>query len=329
VFSSANRKSATALFRVGFGLRFRDARLDLMGGSCDVAPWSPVPLGGKAGTARASQSAVVATVDLPAGLPATVFEVAGTDAPPRVTVSGPGGTRATTPADPAATRDGAVVFLRDAQERRTYVVIPDPGAGRWELRLEPGSSPVASVRSGAGLPAPRVKAAVKGRGHRRTLRWNLRSRPGQTVTFVEEGPQTGRRIATTTKRRGAVRFRPADGKAGRRSIVAIVEQNGTVRDRLVAGRYSAPAPRRPGKPKRVKLRRRGGALTVKWTRASAATSYRVRVQVADGRRLLVPTAGRSLRIPGVAKRETARVTVTGVRGSHSGRSASARLRRGR
>jgi hypothetical protein len=328
IFGGSLRKSAST-FRAGFGLRFRDERLDLMAGNCDVAPWSAVALGDKAGTARAAQAAPIATVDLPAGLPATVFEVTGTVAPPRVTVTGPGGVRATTPADPAATRDGAVVFLRDAQERRTFVAVPAPRAGRWELSLEPGSSPVASVRRAAGLPAPKAKARVTGRGHRRTLRWTLAPRRGQVVTFVEEGAQTAERLARTSARRGSVRFRPGDGRAGRRSIVAIVEQDGVVRERLVAGRYSAPAPQKPGRPKRVTLRRRGGALSVKWARAAAARSYEVRVAVADGRRLLIATARRSLRVPGVSPREAATVTVTGVRGSYSGRSRSARLRAAR
>ena len=100
--------------------------------------------------------------------------------------------------------------------------------------------------------------------------------------------------------------------------MAVVEQAGLVRERIVAGRYAAPAPQRPARPKRLALRRRGGALTVRWKRSAGASTHRVQAQLSDGRRLLLEVKGRSLRIPAFGPRETATVSVRGVRGAYVG-----------
>ena len=306
-------------FRVGFGYRYATKVIDLMAGSCDVAPWSPIALGNKAGTsARAAQSGEIAAFAVPDGLPGIVLEVAGSQAPPSVAVAGPGGAG-----------DGGALVLRDAEARRTYVAIPSPRAGRWTLTLQPGSSPVTAVRRGDGLPEPRVKARVTGRGHRRTLHWTLRAIPGQVVRIAEEGRGSAGAIVTTRKARGSRRFAPADGPAGRRSIVAVVEQAGMARARIVAGRYAAPAPRRPAKPKRLTLRRKGGALLVRWKRAAGAREHRVRAELSDGRRLLLTVRRTSLRLPAFGPRETAKVSVTGVRDPYAGPAATKKLRRAR
>ena len=127
-------------FRVGFGYRFATKRVDLMSGSCDVAPWSPVALGGKAApSARAAQAGTVAAFDVKAGLPGMVLEVSGADAPPGVSLAGPAGT-------------GDPLILRDTATRKTYLAVAAPRAGRWRLTLEPGSSAVTAVRRGDGLP---------------------------------------------------------------------------------------------------------------------------------------------------------------------------------
>ncbi len=126
-----------------------------------------------------------------------------------------------------------------------------------------------------------------------------------------------------------MRFRPADGPAGRRSIVAVVEQAGIARTRIVAARYQAPAPQRPATPKRLRLKRRGSALQVGWRRAAGASAYRVKADLSDGRRLLLTVRGRSVRIPAFGPHETAKVSVAGVRGPYEGRAASKRVKRAR
>jgi hypothetical protein len=149
------------------------------------------------------------------------------------------------------------------------------------------------------------------------------------VRFSEEGRGSAGAIVTTGKARGSRRFRPTDGPAGRRSIVAVVEQAGMARTRIVATRYRAPAPQRPATPKGLRLKRRGSALQVGWRRAARAGAYRVRAELSDGRRLLVTVRGRSLRLPAFGPRESAKVSVAGLRGPYLGRAASRRIQRAR
>jgi hypothetical protein len=101
------------------------------------------------------------------------------------------------------------------------------------------------------------------------------------------------------------------------------------RERITAGRYTAPAPQRPARPKGLALRRRGGALQVRWKRAAGARAYRVRAELSDGRRLLLTVRRTSLRLPAFGARETATVSVTGVRDPYTGRAASKKIRRAR
>jgi hypothetical protein len=68
---------------------------------------------------------------------------------------------------------------------------------------------------------------------------------------------------------------------------------------------------------------------VRWRKAAGASAYRVRAKLSDRRRLLLTVRGRSLLVPAFGTRESAVVSVTGVRGVYEGRAASKRIRRGR
>jgi hypothetical protein len=265
-------------------------------------------------------------VRLPGRLPVATFAVTGATAPPRVTIAGPGGLHATTPADGSSVREGRFVILQSRSDRTTYIAAAKPTAGRWDLALEPGSSPVESVRTASGLSAPRVTAKVTGRGHARKLHFRVRPLRGQVVRFFEDGPETGRQLVRTTATRGTIHFRPGDGKAGRRSIIALVEQNGMVRRRLRVARFRAPQPMRPARPRRISLRRKGGRLLIGWPRAVGAERYIVGIRPGDGRRMQISTRKRSVRLRGIGSRESVRVEVTGVRGPYVGRPTRARRR---
>ena len=221
------------VFRVGFGFRFRPERLDLMSGSCDVAPWSPIPLGGKAGgSARAAQGAPVAAFDLRDALPGMVLAIEGASAPPSVTVAGPGGVRATTPA--GGGEAGGVLFLRDVPGRTTYVAVPAPRAGRWSADARAGL-----VRGDGGPPrrrpaGPRVKARVTGK------------RPPPDAALDDPGdPRPGRPLRRGGPRRGGRHRHDPQGarqralRAGRRARRAPLD-----RGRRRAGRDGARADHR-------------------------------------------------------------------------------------
>ena len=132
------------------------------------------------------------------------------------------------------------------------------------------------------------------------------------MTFEEDSHQTAAVLATATGGSGTKRFAPAEGAAGRRNIVAIVEQNGLPRKTIVVAHYQASAPPAPPKPRRVTLRRRGTSLVITWTPVALAARYAVRVSVSDGRRLILLQPGRRATVPGVSADESATVSVRGL-----------------
>jgi hypothetical protein len=211
---------------------------------------------------------------------------------------------------------------------------PDPGVS-WDwgdVAPEagcPGSGAGASA-SGASAPAPpAVKARVAGKGRRRSLRFRMPAAAGRRVIFAEQSQSVYREIGTTGKARGRLRFRPAPGPGGKRSIVAIVEQDGVPWAKLRVARYTAPPTRRLRRP-RVVAKRSGRRLRVSWRRVKGARGYEVTVSLPrDGRRLLFfPSAKkRRLKVKGLERSDTARVTVAAIGPDlKTGRPGRAKLR---
>jgi hypothetical protein len=210
---------------------------------------------------------------------------------------------------------------------------PDPGISwKWSDPAPssgcPGSVGGASASAAAGSQLG-IKASVKGEGRRRSLRFRLSPAAGQRVTFAEEAARVYRTIGSTDKGRGTLGFRPAPGPGGKRSIVAIVEQNGVPYEKATIARYKAPPMRPLRRPRHVKVKRRGRKLVVGWSRVKGARGYQVLVALPrDGRRLLFfpPPKKRSLRVRGVERSDIARVSVTAVGTDlRPGRTAKAKL----
>ena len=244
-------------------------------------------------------------------------------APPKAILTGPdGATVATTPDAPlGGIDDGKVLLFQNLADRTTYVAVKDPAGGLYRLSLKAGSAPAVVFRSAQSLAAPRVRARVDGRGRRRALRWSFTPVRGRSVVFYEQGRDTRRRLEATTRRRGRIPFTVPDGRAGRREIIAVVRQDGLTQSAGVVTRYTAPRPRRPGRPGSLRITARRGVLSVRWGRATGAASYEVRVVLSDGRRLLF-----------LPKRTTRSTTVqdvpAGTRASATVRGVSAIGRRG-
>jgi hypothetical protein len=166
-----------------------------------------------------------------------------------------------------------------------------------------------------------VRARVDGRGRRRALRWTFTRVRGRSVVFYEQGRDTRRRLEATTHPRGRISFTVPDGRAGRREIIAVVRQDGLTQSAGVVARYTAPRPRRPGRPRSLLITERRGVLSVRWGRAAGAASYEVRVVLSDGRRLLF--------LPGrTARRVTVLGVAAGLRAAATVRGVSAIGRRG-
>jgi hypothetical protein len=97
---------------------------------------------------------------------------------------------------------------------------------------------------------------------------------------------------------------------------------------LTVARYSAPAPRRPGRPRRLRVTRRGAALLVRWRAAPGARAYAVTVRARNAPAILRVTRRRSVRIRGLARHARGTVLVGGLRaGTRTGPQARRRIPR--
>ena len=274
---SATRTSAASAPGYTWG-----GSLKFMAGTCDVGNWRAGPAERQRGLAgrpsgsrcRARQRGVLVSVR-------------GMSKAPEVELRGPGGVVVRT--RPTATRRSGRRPARVRQPRREdhlRASSPRPRGGRWTVKAAPGS------RS----PRSRPRAAARRLGERE----GPRSRPGAEGRLphpAPEGPERDLRGARA-RRRARARHGPRRAGAarcasprptaagGRRTVVALVEQNGLPRKRLtvatlqgaaagqarVAAATSRSHGRRRGRPRRARSAAR--ALTITWKAATAGRSLR-------------------------------------------------------
>jgi hypothetical protein len=226
-----------------------------------------------------------------------------------VTLAGPNGERITTPDGLMPVEQSPFFVLKDPRAKLTQIAISKPSAGRWTVEAAEGSSEVVALRSAKGLDEPKITARVTGRGHRRELHYRITPAEGQKVTFSEDGASTGGAIGVATRRAGTLRFVPADGKAERRKIVALVEQDGRLRDKITVAGYRAPSARRPGRPAGLRLRRAGSTVVAAWRPSGGARRYQVAARLSDGRRIGLTTRRRRVVVRRAGRKVKATVSV--------------------
>jgi hypothetical protein len=313
----------------GFGYVWGDTFPDLYFSGCDVGEYREHIERNTAAvtSAYARGAGYEHSVELPAGLPGAVIAVQGTDAPPQVALVGPDGQRIEAPRDLHPLERKPFLVLKDPRRNVTQFAIGSPAAGKWRVEVLDGSAPVTSIKSANGLDHPHVRARVTGKGQRRAIAYRIDPRPGQKVTFVERGPSGGTVIGSARAGAGKLAFRPGTGAAEGRDIVAVVEQDGYVRDELAVARYRSPGPLRPARVRGLHARKAGGRLELRWRRARAAGRYEIRLRLSDGRRMVLHTRRTHLAVRRVAHRVHARVGVRGtVATGVPGRAARVRVR---
>ncbi len=292
---------------------------DLWWGSCDLGPWRPAyPKGARIAAANRFQ--------LRGGLPSAAFAIEGAGGAPDVTLTGPHGkTISVTAATPFAKKKD--LFAVQSGNDTTYIVIKHPPAGTWTIS-DDGVVPIRQVLQSFGLPKPSVHAAVTGKGRAKTLHWRARPIKGQRVQFVEAGKGVHNVIATTSAATGQASFRPAEGPAGKRKIVAMVEQNGLPRANLTVGAYRAPGRVHPARPRHLRIKRHGSHLVVSWDAPKQGFRHVAYLRRSDDvRQLQVIAANRhSATFPAIRRGYGATVTVTGLtHGNGKGPSASVKI----
>jgi hypothetical protein len=187
----------------GFGAQWgKTAKLYWSG--CDLAPYRE---------AVASAAAASKRVRFERGLPGAVIAVTGTNGAPRVAFVGPHGKRIETPVDNRPVGGKGYFLMKVPGEDLTQIALAKPAAGAWKVVSLDGSA--ISVKSAEGVRAPSVSAKIK----RGRLVTRVVKQAGQTVRFLNNGRPV----------RNGSRVKPGP-------VVALVERNGQLRDRIVVRR---------------------------------------------------------------------------------------------
>ena len=276
---------------------------DLTG--CDFTPFRVAT-----GPSSARAAGGTRTVRVPSGQSAFGFAVRGSDGAPLVRVSGPRGERFTTPSDgePLERRDALIIPA--TQLKTTYVYLRRPRPGRWSIEPLDGSPAIDRVETARQLPRPRVRARARRRGGKVVVNWSARRIPGQRIELVDRADGVATTIQRSTSRgRGRVVFTPRNPLATRRTIEAVILQNGSPRPPLTAARYRLRKPRRPARVGKPTARRTSAGLTIRWRRARRARDYIVSVSAGTSVLTRTTTARRVVTYRGApAGRLTVRIT---------------------
>ena len=322
----------------GLGYTWKNGKVKLMGGSCSLGEWrAQRAIATKLDAAGRRLQAAPQTLVVPKGTPGIAVKVRGQGGVPKVAFVGPDGRRISTDVSPGqGLVQGSHMLLDDEEAGEVSALIVEPAAGTWTVEPLPGSAPIVAVDTADAMPGASVKARVtRGKTSReRVLRYSYVPAEGRTVSFSEQGPRTARTIgsakrtgsckAASDRRAGRVcgelRFVPADGGKGKRSIRAEVrhgdagaESEG--REAAVVASFIAPADALPSRP-RLTVRRGAGSVTARWKQVPGANQINVVFTTADGRRVLFTrdaTKGGSVRLTGVRAAVAVRVTARGMR----------------
>src|SRR4051794_12881941 len=303
----------------GAGYTWQTKKLDLMLASCSIGKWV---------LARPSQAGGLELVSVPQNMPAFTVRLHGKDAPPAADLVGPDGRRiAMTDAENGALVNGSHMIATNPEDNTTSIMVPHPAAGDWKIEPHAGSSEITEVDRAYAEPEPSLVAGVRGKGYRRTLGYSFATNPGQKISFVERGAKTtqvlGAAKAGRCKRQpdgprkiacGQLKFTPGHGIAGKRRIVAVIEQDGRPRGEQVIAGYVAPKDRLPGRPGLLRARRAGNAVVVRWAAVPGAKGYTAAVTTSDGRKLSFDASVKAgIRVPGVGRDTTVRVALRALR----------------
>jgi hypothetical protein len=322
--------------QVGGWIRWSNLSWHPVFAGCDVSAAQDAQASRSADVARVSGRAAQTgfTVRVASGTRDEVIGMTGAGAPPAVALTGPRGQSLTVPSDHPVLSAREIV-VHDTKTATTFVILRAPSAGRWTVSALPGSPAVTGVQFATTLPPASIKAKVTGAGRFRTLSYRIVRIPGQAVQFFEHGDHWERPIGQVTGGgAGAIRFTPAPAAAGRRRIVAQVEQYGHPREETTVASYLAPPPPRLVSPGALRAARRGGSLKLTWRPVAGAGAYAITIHTSDRRTVstVVPRPRFTLLRFGAAT--TALVTVTPLDATGRGPIArimirSARARPGR
>jgi hypothetical protein len=203
----------------------------------------------------------------------------------------------------------------------SIVGIMKPAAGTWQVVPLSGSAPITHLEQARDAAPPQVAGSVGGKGRKRLLSYRASTGQGLKTTFFEQGPMGARKLGVAKGKLGTIRFAPAAGPHGKRTIEALVERGGVPQLRKSIATYVAPGPVHAGRVKKLRLTRHGKTVHASWGKATGATVYAARIDLPDGRRVLRVTRSRKITFHGAPR--DGHVTVTVVARNRAGRPGKA------
>ncbi len=302
----------------GFRWAFADSSPVLFPFSCKLGPIEVV-LGPRQAKALQRRTAAEGRVRAATGIRISggkraFLHIDGDSTAPTVILIDPKGNRLepTAPATVAAAKKARVVALTNGTQ--TIISIRNPGKGRWTVEPAAGSAPITGIRRTQTQPAPRLKTRVVRSNGRFALRYSLRGGTKLGAIIREETRKgTSRVIGRITAGKGTLRI-PAGGPAGRRVLRAELTRDGIPVTSVPAGRYVAPPPPKPGKPRGLRIKRTKRGVLVRWRNSTRADAQNVVIRTGDGMRRTITLGpkARRLRVTGIDRDDRAVVTVRGV-----------------
>ncbi|MGN6868195.1 MAG: hypothetical protein ACTHMY_07310, partial [Solirubrobacteraceae bacterium] len=250
--------------------------------TCDVGPFRATP-------AAVARPAAAQSFEVRPGSRVDVVAARSTGNPPDVELTGPGGLRISSPAVSGAVGD--VTFVRDPEAATTWILLRHPRPGHWTVTST--GAPIDTLQVADALPPVHVRVHVSGHGARHTLSWRFSPASGHELTLTEVGRGVTHLLLKTRRAAGHVTFRPADGAAGERQIIATVTHDGLVRFSGQVARYAAPAPARLVLVHSV--HRHGRVLS--WTGQPGASGYAFAFSAAGGATVTGTTRRARLTLP--------------------------------
>jgi hypothetical protein len=278
--------------------------------------------------AAVAAGGAAASFTIARGQPRVTVEVRGSGGPPRLTLTAPDGRRSVDPGVNHLAGGDSVDFIEAPKLATTFVVIRHPRAGHYTLASSGAPIVSATVHNTGAAVSIAAHVSGAGGGGVRTLHYRIRNLlPGTRVTFAGIRPNHVLGVARGAS--GSLRFRPAAGPAGRRTIVAELERSGLPMRTLVVGSYTASAPPPLPAVRALTLRFDHGSVVIRWRRAAGAVRYRVLVRTGGAAGVVRSVSGRAsgLRVTGLGSPAVISVTVATIGGpAQRAGSASARIR---
>jgi len=298
-------------------------------------------------TVAAAASAVDhRTLTIPAHLPAATIVVHGTGGPPRLKLTGPGGTTIA-PQQPAVFSHGHYDYIEDAEHNTSSIVIAKPEGGVWKVSDVHGrtlqtvnlarATVPSTILAGVGQPDHDPYAKVLGYTYvpqaAHTLQFFERNAHDGVAHLIgtaegkpcghhsdDSRPKTGYSAPSAT-RCGELHFTPVEGPADDRNIIAVESEHGIPTHERVVATYRAPKEAPPAAVHGLHLIRFGETVKATWKAPRHADSialtalYDVVLTTKDGLREVVVAKPdhRSAEFNGIADWDAVSVTVTPLR----------------